>query len=44
MKHWRWLAILLVLVSGLAACTAAEPPKAPTDPDGPALVMFYTDN
>jgi len=44
MKHWRWLALLLVVVSGLAACTAADHSEAPTSPDGPALIMFYTDN
>ena len=44
MKHWRWLVFLLVFVSGLAACTAADKPEAPTSPGGPGLIMFYTDN
>ncbi len=44
MKYWRWLAILLALMAGLAACAAEDEPAAPADPNGPALIMFYTDN
>jgi hypothetical protein len=44
MKYRLWLTILLVLMVGLAACTAEDQSEAPAEPDGPALVMFYTDN
>jgi hypothetical protein len=44
MRHWQWLAGLLVLVSVLAACSAEEPTEAPVALEGPALIMFYTDN
>lgn len=44
MNRWRWLAILAILMAGLAACAAEDTPQAPADPDGPALIMFYTDN
>lgn len=44
MKQWRWLAGLLVLTAVLAACSVEEPLETPVDPEGPALIMFYTDN
>jgi hypothetical protein len=44
MTYWRWLAILMILVSGLASCSTEGPAEAPADPEGPALIMFYTDN
>jgi len=48
-RNWLWLAILSALLVGLAACSGeapAETPPAGTPPDlnGPALIMFYTDN
>jgi hypothetical protein len=34
----------IVLLAGLAACAAEESPEPAADLNGPALIMFYTDN
>lgn len=47
MKYvFRLLALSLLLLPVLIACagSAAEETQAPLQPEGPALVMFYTDN
>jgi hypothetical protein len=36
-----WLVIFLVL--GVTACTRNEAEQAVIEPEGPALIMFYTD-
>lgn len=44
MKRWLYLAGLIVALISLAACSAENQPAAPVDVEGPALIMFYTDN
>ena len=40
---YRLIAVLLLMIGTLAACTPDET-EAPPVFTGPALVMFYTDN
>lgn len=42
----RLLALSLLMLPVLIACSgsAAEEIEAPPQPEGPALIMFYTDN
>lgn len=40
---YRLIAALLLLTGTLVACTTAQE-EAPRSIEGPALVMFYTDN
>lgn len=47
MKMGRWftlLAISLALSMLLIACGGADEGRTPVQVEGPALVMFYTDN
>ncbi|HSG18100.1 MAG TPA: hypothetical protein VLE70_17525 [Anaerolineae bacterium] len=44
MKLYFCLAALSVMIVGLAACSDDEPAAEPVDLNGPALIMFYTDN
>ena len=41
-KLWLWLLLLAATIT--AACSGGETSEAPADqPQGPALVMFYTE-
>jgi hypothetical protein len=42
----QWVLLLLLptfLVMGAAACIRDEAEKSVVEPEGPALIMFYTD-
>ena len=38
-----FLLLVIFLVTGGVACTRDEAEQAAIEPDGPALIMFYTD-
>jgi len=42
--HRSNLTILLATVIWLAACSDEQPAATPAGLNGPALIMFYTDN
>ncbi len=44
MKLLLWLGVLSALIVGLAACSDQQPAATPAGLNGPALIMFYTDN
>jgi hypothetical protein len=47
MVKWRmftWMALLLPLIGLLVACGGGGVEERPFSPEGPALIMFYTDD
>jgi len=43
-KTWIGVLIVVLVVIGLASCSESQPLETPAELEGPALVMFYTDN
>jgi len=43
-KQWLGITTLILLVLGTAACTGGNEAEESPILEGPALVMFYTDN
>lgn len=46
-KQWiGWATAVILLIFGAAACTSPPetPPEVAPPTDGPALILFYTDN
>jgi hypothetical protein len=44
LKRWFGLLSAVLLLSVVSACSSGEPDQLSMQVDGPALVMFYTDN
>lgn len=46
MKYWFGIVALLLLTLGITACSASDEEVEESTPtiEGPALVMFYSDN
>jgi len=43
-QRWLVFAVLMFFLSIVAACSFQEAMDPQPEPDGPALIVFYTDN